>query len=488
MEADVVIVGAGMAGLYAAWRLASAGTGGRILLFEASDRLGGRVHSVRPPSGEAPAVELGAQTICGNHRLSLRLLKDMRIAVQPVEQEADGLIHLRGRTRSRSEIRKARFRRPFDYRVGVSEQRRGWDRLLQRAQDDPRGKSAVGLPERLARTLSADQVAYLSDRSGYGFWRSCGDADAVFDWAAEALLRNGRQLFTVPDGLSSLVGRLADAARTLGVGIVTGHRLASLERKGDGRLALGFEAGGQARVTVHAARAVLALPRLALGAIEGFGGQAALRPLLDAVEPWPVITSAIVYGNTWWTAAGFRATTAITDLPLGMVRHFGAEPWREGAGAGALAMFCDGERAETWRRSFRPLPTGEWLGPDHPVTREMHRLVQAAYVPKLRSAVPTPLKAYLFDWAEPPHGAAFHLWAAGAKPEEAMLLAMQPLDGVPVHVCGEAWSGRQAWMEGALETAESVLGRHFGLPAFLAGDEARADGKPAAEVTGGGFG
>jgi monoamine oxidase len=42
---------------------------------------------------------------------------------------------------------------------------------------------------------------------------------------------------------------------------------------------------------------------------------------------------------------------------------------------------------------------------------------------------------------------------------------LQPIPGWPVHVCGECWSHEQGWVEGALQTAESMLQQHFGLPA-----------------------
>jgi predicted NAD/FAD-dependent oxidoreductase len=87
---DVAIVAAGIAGLYAAWRLAMAG-GKRIHLFEASDRLGGRIHTLHPAPGLT--VELGAQSIRDDHALLLRLLRLLRhldVATTGVQDEAKG--------------------------------------------------------------------------------------------------------------------------------------------------------------------------------------------------------------------------------------------------------------------------------------------------------------------------------------------------------------------------------------------------------------
>ena len=36
-----------------------------------------------------------------------------------------------------------------------------------------------------------------------------------------------------------------------------------------------------------------------------------------------------------------------------------------------------------------------------------------------------------------------------------------------VHICGEAYSLDHGWTEGALQTADRVLTRFFGLPSFI---------------------
>lgn len=55
LEADVVVVGAGLAGLTAAGRLRAAGR--RVVVLEARERIGGRVLDHRLPDGQA--IELG---------------------------------------------------------------------------------------------------------------------------------------------------------------------------------------------------------------------------------------------------------------------------------------------------------------------------------------------------------------------------------------------------------------------------------------------
>ena len=57
---SVLVIGAGLAGLAAARRLADVGV--HVTILEARDRVGGRVHTVRDPRLPIP-VELGAEFV-----------------------------------------------------------------------------------------------------------------------------------------------------------------------------------------------------------------------------------------------------------------------------------------------------------------------------------------------------------------------------------------------------------------------------------------
>lgn len=77
MEADVVVIGAGAAGLAAARRLA--GRSRRVIVLEARDRIGGRVWS-RTPSRAAVPAELGAEFIHGPAVETMTLLREAGLA------------------------------------------------------------------------------------------------------------------------------------------------------------------------------------------------------------------------------------------------------------------------------------------------------------------------------------------------------------------------------------------------------------------------
>lgn len=75
-DCDVAVIGAGIGGLYSAWRLATAGREagvrpGRVCVFEASARAGGRILSLRgkdalPKGYDGYTVDMGT---CGGSSL-----------------------------------------------------------------------------------------------------------------------------------------------------------------------------------------------------------------------------------------------------------------------------------------------------------------------------------------------------------------------------------------------------------------------------------
>jgi monoamine oxidase len=83
-DADVVVVGAGMAGLAAARGLAEAGL--KAVLLEAAARVGGRVHTVRPPGSDLP-VELGAEFVHGRPPELIALIKEAKLTLFEREGE-----------------------------------------------------------------------------------------------------------------------------------------------------------------------------------------------------------------------------------------------------------------------------------------------------------------------------------------------------------------------------------------------------------------
>jgi monoamine oxidase len=85
MDADVIVIGAGAAGLAAARALGERSL--RVVLVEARDRIGGRVWS-KPVAGSVEPAELGAEFIHGPAAETMQLLHDAGLHAVPIGDEA----------------------------------------------------------------------------------------------------------------------------------------------------------------------------------------------------------------------------------------------------------------------------------------------------------------------------------------------------------------------------------------------------------------
>lgn len=77
----VLILGAGMAGLVAAYELTKSGHD--VTILEARTRPGGRVHTLREPFSDGLYAEEGAARIPDNHELTLKYVKEFELPLEP---------------------------------------------------------------------------------------------------------------------------------------------------------------------------------------------------------------------------------------------------------------------------------------------------------------------------------------------------------------------------------------------------------------------
>jgi monoamine oxidase len=77
----VLVLGAGMAGLVAAYELSKLGH--EVTVLEARARPGGRVHTLREPFSDGLFAEAGAARIPDNHDLTLKYVKEFELTLEP---------------------------------------------------------------------------------------------------------------------------------------------------------------------------------------------------------------------------------------------------------------------------------------------------------------------------------------------------------------------------------------------------------------------
>jgi monoamine oxidase len=476
-----------VAGLYAHWRLleAVAFPPGRIATFEAHHTPGGRLRSIVLPESGGLVVDAGAMAFPTAHRHVIGLMGHLGLPTRdhPIGSRRS-LLHLRGRARPYRTIRRA-LTRPFRYAMSRSDQiaGSGGRRLLMKASDrllpgssaftpeawEEAARTAMhgGMPLRdwplraaLMQVVTAEEVDFLEQTSGYSIFVRAANAATGLAWAFNDI--NAGRLVRPVEGTQSLALALSTRIHDRAGIIRCGHRLESATRVADGfRLAIRDGASGEMR-TVSARQLVLALPKRAMEQVGGLAGLVGAETL-DRVLPWPMCTLSLVYPSAWWARIGIERGRTVSDLPVRQIWQHGASP----DGPGFLCSQSDAEDADYWRGLAPPSDRQGFaaIRPEDRIAREMHRQVLEIYGAHVPGTIPAPTGGYFQDWAAPDFGAAFHTWQKGVLPRQAAEAAIQPSAGLPLFICGEAWSRSHGWVEGALDQTEAMLRRHFGLAA-----------------------
>ena len=482
-EIDVVVVGGGVSGLYAAWRLAEADPNLNVRLYEQSHRLGGRLRTLEV-IGES-AVELGAIGVLEKHNLVMSLCDRLGLAFAADRSKGRGVISLRGRTVATRRVRRSWLRRPFAYEVPAHWQRRSFASLVRgmaemilpgacmmdaaswlRARRDAvfRGRplNEWSLHEVLSQLLDAEHLDFFEALSGAEYFtRNPSGAVDALRWLV-GHFAGKRKVHRLAQGYESLPGRLASAFQRAGGRVHLGHRLTRINVGPVGlKLGLTFKVAGS--VESVAARAVLlALPSMPARIVLEDSGLLTAHPRLGdalaAVRPWPVTTCALRYPSPWWRVRGVDGTS-IADLGVRQIWVY--------SDASTLVVASDGATSEYWRSLAVSSQLDEQgfsvLAPNIPLVGEAHRQIALTLATGVSEPLPSPIAAYFQDWGAPAFGGALHFWLPGIDQEEVRERLSQPMPGVGLHLCGEAWSDDQGWVDGALRNVEMLLRTKFGL-------------------------
>jgi len=262
-DREVVVVGAGIAGLTCAWRLRQAGR--RVRVYEAQERVGGRMFSLRDHFADGQVCELGGELVDSGHVRIRALAAEFGLPLDDLAADPTAAFgdvwFCEGRRRSEEEILRAFA--PIA------------DAIARDAATLPDGDITYATPGG-AEALDRESIAQWLDRNGVSGWLrrlievayttemglECDEQSALnlltfIDPGTEAF-----RIFGESDERWHLRGgndRLPHAiAARLDDAIETGAVLEAVRARGDG-CALSFRRG-VASLEVRADEVVLALP------------------------------------------------------------------------------------------------------------------------------------------------------------------------------------------------------------------------------------
>jgi monoamine oxidase len=127
----IVIVGAGLAGLTAAYELVRAGHD--VTVLEARGHPGGRVRTLRDPLADGLAVDIGAGRIPDNHGWTMKYVKEFKLTLTPFFPATGRSALFIRNVRGEAELGSSPDLRKFPLKLTDSELSLGVDGLVEKA-------------------------------------------------------------------------------------------------------------------------------------------------------------------------------------------------------------------------------------------------------------------------------------------------------------------------------------------------------------------
>ena len=535
-QIDIAIIGGGVSGVYSAWKLKQEYPDQKIVVFEGSDHIGGRLLSVKPPEIPNMTAELGGMRILENtQKLIVNLIDTLNTLLPASEQitlydfpvdEPQNLAYLRGEY-----LRLVDYvTRPdkVPYNMSFLEKGNGPGTIIVNAieqivpgitntaltedqrREMAREASFDGLPlykwgfwNLLYRVISSEGYQFSMDAGGYDStlvnWNAC---DAIPWYLSDFGMTPQYKGFT--NGFQQVPIALAELFEKDGGEVRLDCPLRGFDYT-DGTFTLTFSDGQ----TITAGKLILAMPRRSLDLILPESPLLKqIQPLIKSVTPRPLFKLFTTYANPWWRVCGFtnakgefvpvQSGRSVTDLPVRQTYY-----WPNSDGTPAvngramlLASYDDGnnigfwdglrpQRGEAWRtglshaqiadpfvgdddKTENSVPEGqlnqtwdEYKAPRRmvaEVARQLQQMHGLDYTPLVKSAA-------FRDWGEDPYGGGWNSWNIGVRSWEVRDQITNPIAGTPLYICGEAYSDSQGWVEGALQTADIMLGKFLATPA-----------------------
>ncbi|MFL5839090.1 MAG: flavin monoamine oxidase family protein [Thermoleophilaceae bacterium] len=357
LRADVVIVGAGLAGLTAARALTKAGQS--VLVLEARDRVGGRTLNHALPDGQP--VEAGGEFVGPTQDRVLALAKSVGIGTFKTFNTGDDVAVARGlRTPYpavpgiAADSQDARVRNDVLTFLGAADVvgskvgvKAPWKAKTAASLDKRTlaqwGRSVLKSPISATLLNSFSQAAYGKDSSQLSelfnafYTAAAGDAKNPGSYGRLTQTLGGAQESRFKGGSQQIALRLAAA---LGDKVKLGAQVRSIRQ---GKRGVTVVADG---ITVDAKRVVVAIPPVLARQINYTPAlPSAKAKLLARYTPGDMIKAQLVYPTPWWRDKGLTGQTVIDVGPVGTT--FDNTP--ESGAPGVLLGFVGGSAATRFR-------------------------------------------------------------------------------------------------------------------------------------------
>jgi len=400
---DVIIIGGGISGLFTAYKLSK--TGLNILMIEANPNFGGRIQTAEK---NGLTYECGAARFHDSHTKLLTLIDELnltdKIATLPREMKHI----LRGY--------KKKYPYKTDHDLSLTDL---FKNAVKKGEDYP-SKTLTNLTffQYLTQVYDFETATFMKDAFGYDSEFIYLNADAAIEMFKEDLFAEGNY-HVLDGGLSQIIKKLeGNLNKCSNVEIIKGQKVKEIF---DDHILIGED-------EYYFKNLVCAVPQKSLQQFKYFKD----HDQIDSVKSSPLLRIYAKYPkkNLWFK--GIKRTT--TD---NHIRHIIPIDYDSGL---IMISYTDGEYAKVWSKAH--------ANGDEYLIKSLHKEIKSLF----GIEPPKPEFISVHYWNE-----GFHTWNSGFTMDYAYQKMLNPFQEKNIFVCGEAFSRKQGWIEGALESCYDIL-------------------------------
>jgi monoamine oxidase len=387
---------------------------------------------------------------------------------------------------------------PYDYNFQLTSY--DWDqvkpRLIYNFPGSPyynRKVNDLGFWNLIKDQVSEEGYSFAANAGGYYSNTINWNAAEAFPYMVGDFSSGDIKYKTIQEGYDSIAYALANAYMAVkGACIWSENQLVTFSKdhalSSEYKYELEFlNLPSNKRWTIYADTIVLAMPRRSLELLDqnnfffAIDERKELNYNIRSVIMEPSFKILMGFEYPWWKKLNIDSGHSITDLPLRQCYYFGTDPQNDHSLL--LGSYGDMETETFWKAlsddkvlfTMRPTQSASLAELRQLNDVQATQMMVDEVLNQLREVhgpdveIPSPYVTWFKDWTDDPFGAGYHAWKAGYSVKDVMPYMRKPLPGEQVHICGEAYSDQQGWVEGAFCVAENMLEECFGMtrPSWL---------------------
>ena len=458
---DIVVIGGGIAGVYLTYKIHKKNSKVKVLLIEKENRLGGRVHTF---TNNYMSVEAGAGRINGSHPHTMDLIRELGLTKKL--HKIEGSVVFRP-ANFQGEIESSVSDSPnLSTKLAVGP----FGPLPHRKQPiidniidislGPKTLPNASLILYLVLASKTYSKQYLQNHTLAQFAQRVLDKEQVefikrsFGYYSELVIMNAydaikllnalgpnNTFYALTGGLEQIIDKMVDSVeKNPNITILLQKEVSKIVYRGSSTTLIGshLEPGFDVFISnkkYECQTCICAVPKNTLKKWNIFKD---IRPLLDKVECG---TLCRIYSQFDTNSVWFKDMDKFTtDNDLRMVIPVNS---KEGI---IMISYSDNIFADRWQKLYEK----------HGI-RAVNTKLRDDILESTGKWIPVPKHTQVFYW-----DCGVGYWGVGADSSRVAEKMIQPFKNMPLYVCGENYSENgQQWIEGALETADSVLRQLF---------------------------